>query len=83
MNAYVLDCYPAASGEVSAWITNGRVLGGFMASYIQLPWVGKDGPAEVLGIQTAITAAAALIIVALQFFGKRIRQWQGQASYKA
>ena len=76
VNAYLLDCYPGNSGEVSAWVSVGRIWGGFMATYIQLPWVQKIGPAKVLGIQAAITFAASFVIIFLQVYGRRIRQWQ-------
>ena len=76
MNAYLLDCYPDNSGEVSAWVSVGRIWGGFMATYIQLPWVQEIGPAKVLGIQAAITFAASSLVVFLQIYGRRIRQWQ-------
>ncbi|KAI9691534.1 MAG: hypothetical protein M1822_007605 [Bathelium mastoideum] len=82
VNAYLLDCFPEASGEVSAWVSIGRIWGGFMASYIQLPWVGQIGAAKVLGIQTAITGAAAFLIAFLQVYGKRIRQAQGRIAKK-
>ena len=78
VNAYLLDCFPEASGEVSAWVSIGRIFGGFMASYIQLPWVDRIGAAKVLGIQAAITGVAAFLIVFLQIHGKRIRQAQGR-----
>ena len=29
VNAYLLDCYPGNSGEVSAWVSIGRIWGGF------------------------------------------------------
>jgi hypothetical protein len=77
VNAYVLDAYPEGSGEVGAWINVGRSMGGFMATYINIPWVLGSGPGEVLGIQAGITWAAALIPLFLQFFGKRILQSQG------
>jgi fucose permease len=35
VNAYVLDCYPSAPGEMSAWVSCGRIFGGFMASWVQ------------------------------------------------
>lgn len=77
VNAYLLDCYPHSAGEVSAWVAVGRIWGGFMATYIQLPWVGKAGPAAVLGIQAGITFGASFVIVAiLQIYGRRVRQWQ-------
>jgi hypothetical protein len=52
-------------------------------SYLQLPWIVGDGPAKALGAQCGITAAAALIVVFLQIFGKRIRQWQEGVTVKA
>lgn len=76
VNAYLLDCYPVQSGEVSAWVSIGRIWGGFMATYIQLPWVQEIGAAKVLGIQAAITFAASFVIIFLQVYGRRIRQWQ-------
>lgn len=81
INAYLLDCYPEGSGEVSAWITASRNWAGFMATYIQLKWVGQLGPAKVLGIQAAITFASIALIVFLQQYGKRIRQWQGPMTF--
>lgn len=77
VNAYLGHAYPEASGEVDAWIVMGRTMGGFMATYIELPWVKKVGPGSALGTQAGITWAAVLLIVFLQFFGKRIREWQG------
>ena len=78
VNSYLLDAYPEGSGEVGAWVCFGRVFGGFMATYINIPWVQKKGPAKVFGIQAGITVGAVLIIVVLQVFGKRLRQAQGK-----
>ena len=78
VNAYLLDSYPEGSGEVGAWINVGRTLGGFMATYIEIPWVERAGTAKVFGIQTGITVAAAIIPLLLQLFGKKIRQAQGR-----
>ncbi|KAK4495346.1 hypothetical protein PRZ48_013677 [Zasmidium cellare] len=77
INAYLLDSYPEGSGEVGAWIVVGRTLGGFMATFIEIPWVTGSDAAKVLGVQTGITAAAMLIPLFLQVFGKRVRQFQG------
>lgn len=77
VNAFLLDAYPEGSGEVGAWIVFGRVFGGFMATYINIPWVQGAGAAKVFGIQAGITVAAALIVVFLQLFGKRVRKRQG------
>lgn len=81
VNAYLLDSYPEGSGEVGAWIVVGRTLGGFMATYIEIPWVLEDGTAVALGSQAGITAAAALIPLFLQTCGKKIRQRQGRMRF--
>ena len=77
INAYLLACYPDVSGEVGAWTTASRNWAGFMATYIQIEWVAQLGPAKVFGIQAAITFASLFLIVFLQLYGKRMRQWQG------
>lgn len=77
VNAYLLDAYPEGSGEMGAWIVFGRVFGGFMATFINIPWVQSAGAAKVFGIQSGVTIAAVLIIVFLQLFGKRLRKAQG------
>ena len=81
LDAYLLDAYPEGSGEVGSWITVGRVMGGFMATYIEINWVLKSGPLVALGAQTGITAAASLIILVLGLFGKRIRKAQGRMEF--
>lgn len=80
INAYLLDCYPEGSGEVGAWVTASRNWSGFMATYIQIEWVTKLGPAKVLGIQAGITVASLFFIVFLQMFGQRLRKMQGRMS---
>lgn len=74
VNACLLDSYPEMSGSVSAWLSAGRILGGFMATYIQIPWVSKDGPARTLGAQAGVTGAATILIIVVQVFGKRLRR---------
>ena len=81
LDAYLLDAYPEGSGEVGAWITVGRAMGGFMATYIEINWVLKSGPLVALGAQTGITTAASLIILVLGLFGKRIRKTQGRMKF--
>ncbi|KAF2721797.1 MFS general substrate transporter [Polychaeton citri CBS 116435] len=81
VNAYLLDSYPEGSGEVCAWINVGRTMGGFMATYIEIPWIQEHGTAAPLGIQAGITFAASVIPIFLQVFGKRIRQWQGEMKF--
>ena len=56
----------------------GRVFGGFMATYISIPWVQSAGAARVFGIQAGVTFAACLIIVFLEVFGERLRNVQGR-----
>lgn len=43
----------------------------------QLPWIQQNGAAAVLGIQAALGAFVACLLVILQVFGKNIRRWQG------
>ena len=81
LNAYLLDAYPEGSGEVGAWIVVGRTLGGFMATYVEINWVVRDGLVNAFGAQTGITAAAGLIILALGVFGKRMRKAQGSMKF--
>lgn len=78
INAYLLDCYPEGSGEVGAWVTASRNWAGFMATYVQIDWVARIGPAKALGIQAAITCGSLCFMVFLQMYGKQMRQWQGR-----
>ncbi|OGM48241.1 glutaminyl cyclase [Aspergillus bombycis] len=66
INAYLLDSYPEGSGIVGAWVTASRNWAGFMATYIQIDWVTRIGPAKALGIQAAITFASVFFMVFLQ-----------------
>ena len=81
VNAYLLDSYPEGSGEVGAWIVVGRTQGGFMSSYIEINWVKKFGPLNALGAQTGIVVAAALIVVFLGLYGKKLRKAQGRMRF--
>ncbi|KAI7565267.1 hypothetical protein KC319_g6198 [Hortaea werneckii] len=77
VNAYLGDAYPEAPGEMDTWIVMGRTMGGFMATYIELPWVKSAGPGTALGVQAGITWAALVLVVILQVWGKTLRNWQG------
>ena len=77
INAYLLDSYPNASGEVAAWISFGRTLGGFFITFFQVKWAKAMGTEKSFGIQAGICAAAFLLVVILQGFGKKLRTWQG------
>jgi hypothetical protein len=73
VNAYRLASYPELSGEVAAWINEGRILGGFIVNYFELKWVTAMGAEKALGVQAAIVMAAIGIIAVLQVFGQRLR----------
>lgn len=82
INAYVLDSYPEAPGEVSAWINAGRTVGGFIISYFKIKWAEKEGTEKSLGIQAAVVVAAVLLfIVPLQIWGKSMRDRQGKIEF--
>ena len=78
--AYVLDCYPTASGEVSALINLGRVALGFAVGYFQQQWGMKQGFDVSFGLQAVIVVAAYLICIAIQVYGARLRAWAGPVS---
>ncbi|RVX67272.1 hypothetical protein B0A52_09309 [Exophiala mesophila] len=69
LNAYNLDSYPEASGEVSSWINFCRTTGGFIISYFQVTWAQAQGTKTSFGIQAAICGFAFLLICLLQVFG--------------
>ncbi|KAI1047182.1 hypothetical protein LB505_011674 [Fusarium chuoi] len=81
LNAYNLDSYPEASGEVSAWINFARTSGGFIISYFQVNWANSVGAKVSFGTQAGICAFAFLIILILQTFGKRMRAKSGELSF--
>ncbi|KAL4734437.1 major facilitator superfamily domain-containing protein [Aspergillus similis] len=82
VNAYVLDSYPEASGEVAAWINFGRTTGGFVVSYFMVTWAGDQGAKRQFGTMTGIVGFALLMVVFLQFAGKRLRRWAGPVKFK-
>jgi MFS family permease len=82
VNAYLIDAYPEASGECAAWLNASRSLGGFIIGYFQLPWATTQGPQVEYGIQSAVMAAAFIVIVFLQFFGPKLRRIQGPLKFK-
>lgn len=82
VGAYLIDAYPEASGESAAWLNFSRTIAGFIIGYIQLNWAAKSGTMVEYGIQSGIMAAAFLIIVFLQFFGKKLRLKQGPCNFK-
>ncbi|KAF4334669.1 HOL1 [Fusarium beomiforme] len=81
LNAYNLDSYPEASGEVSAWINFARTAGGFIISYFQVNWAHSVGAKVSFGTQAGICAFAFLIIILLQVFGKTMRAKSGELHF--
>jgi hypothetical protein len=82
INSYVLDSYPEASGEVAAWVNFGRTCGGFIVSYFMVEWAEKEGTIKQMGTMCGVVGAAFFMILALQYFGKRLRGWSGPADFK-
>lgn len=82
INSYVLDSYPEASGEVAAWVNLGRTCGGFIVSYFMIEWAEKEGTIKQMGTMCGVVGAAFLMILALQYFGKKLRTWSGPADFK-
>lgn len=77
VSSYNLDCYPEASGEVSAWVNFARTLGGFIVSYFQVRWAHARGTQESFGVQAAVCGGAFLLVVLLMLKGKALRLWAG------
>lgn len=82
VNAYVLDSYPEASGEVAAWVNFARTTGGFIVSYFMVEWAEKQGAIKQFGIMAGFCSFAFLIMIGLQIYGKRLRQWAGPVNFK-
>ena len=77
VNAYNLDSYPEASGELAAWINFARTTGGVIVSYFQGRGAFAKGPAPTVGVQGGVIAAVFFLVVLLHVFGKRLRAWSG------
>lgn len=75
--AYALDCYPSASGEVSALVNMGRVALGFAVGYFQQEWGQKQGFDVSFGLQAVVVVAAYVICVFVHIYGSRMRAWAG------
>ncbi len=82
LNAYNLESYPEASGEVAAWINFARTTGGFIVSYFQVRWALAMGPQRSFGVQAGVTSAVFFLVVLLHVFGKRLRAWSGPLNLK-
>ncbi len=81
ISSYCLDCYPEASGEVSAWINFSRTIGGFIISYEQVTWATAEGTKTSFGVQSAIVAAAFFVVVGLMWKGKAMRVASGPLNF--
>ncbi|KAK2764566.1 hypothetical protein FQN54_009261 [Arachnomyces sp. PD_36] len=82
VNAYNLDSYPEGSGEVAAWVNFSRTTGGFIVSYFQIQWAEEKGTVSSFSTQAGICAGMFLLVIFLQFYGKRLRQWSGPLEFK-
>lgn len=82
LNAYCLDSYPEASGEVSAWLNMARTTGGFIISYFQVRWATDMGTKKSFGIQAGIIAGAFLIVMVLMWKGKALRLKSGALNFR-
>jgi MFS family permease len=79
--AYLLDCYPNASGEVAGWLNFARVIGGFTVGYFQMPWGVKQGFNVSFGIQAAVVGIALILLASIQKFGKGLRVKGGPVKF--
>ncbi|KAJ5888676.1 hypothetical protein N7495_008717 [Penicillium taxi] len=79
--SYLLDAYPEASGEVSAWVNFGRVIGGFIVSYFMVDWYEKQGAIRQFSSMAGAVVAAFLLVVGIQIWGRRLRAWSGPANF--
>ena len=75
--AFVLDCYPTASGEVSALINMARVSAGFSCGYFEPDWTAKQGYGLAFGLQGVVVVAALVLVVVKQGYGPRRSAWAG------
>ncbi|KEF53283.1 uncharacterized protein A1O9_10731 [Exophiala aquamarina CBS 119918] len=75
--AFALDCYPSASGEVSALINMARVGAGFAVPYFVESWAEKEGYALSFGLQAVVVVAAFGVVALIQLYGSRLRAWAG------
>lgn len=82
VGAYLIDSYPEASGECAAWLNASRVTGGFIIAYFQIKWATQKGTQYVYGVESAIMASAFVIIVFLQFYGRKLRAKTGPLNFK-
>jgi len=61
-------------GEISALLSQARVLGGFAVPYFQIEWASRKGALQSFGCEAAIQAALFLLIVPLvQLKGEKLR----------
>lgn len=81
INAYLLNSYPEASGEVGMWINFSRTAGGFIVSYFQVTWVTNMGAEAAFGTQAAICAVTFPVVIILQVYGKALRERTGKLNF--
>lgn len=71
--AFIYDCYPENSGEVSALVNFGRALCGFVVGYFQLEWGERQGFDVSFGLQAVITVVCFGTIVIVQRWGRLLK----------
>lgn len=73
VTAYGLDSYPMIPAELGGWLNVARTIGGFSIGFLQSPWVEAVGADASFGTQAAFVALAAVPVLILQFYGRRLR----------
>ena len=73
ISAYLMEAYPQRAAEVSGLLNFFRSIGGFQVGYYQMQWGQEMGFDRSFGIQAGIVAAAMVIIIVLQVFGRKLR----------
>ncbi len=75
--SYALDCYPSASGEVSALINIGRVALGFSVGDFQQELVRSKDLTFLLDCKPAVVVVAYIICGSVHKYGSRMSTWAG------
>ncbi|EMC98599.1 hypothetical protein BAUCODRAFT_102930 [Baudoinia panamericana UAMH 10762] len=70
---YIIEAYPALSGDCFVMITCLRAVIGFAWTFFVGEWIQKAGPAEPFGIFGMLLGVFALLTVPLYLYGKRVR----------
>lgn len=83
INAYNLHSYPEASGELSAIISEARMIGGFVVSYVMVRWANAQGTVRMYAVMAGVVAGAFLFLaVPMMIWGHKLRAWSGPLHFK-